>query len=132
MTHIFSSWKPIRQLNPATLRGINFKRSTLSQIRRSKLTQVIFEWIVLLVATFLPRIHITWTCLVISQLAFTCSKLTMETRCEICSKLTIKTPERRHWCCCGALIVNVDHFSHLVLLFLLLTLNMLMLAALDL
>ena len=29
---------------------------------------------------------------------FTCSKSTIETseRCEICSKLTIKTPERRH------------------------------------
>ena len=29
------------------------------------------------------------------QLIFTCSKSTIE-RCEICSKLTIKTPERRH------------------------------------
>ena len=23
------------------------------------------------------------------------------TKCEICSKLTIKTPERRHWCVSG-------------------------------
>ena len=28
------------------------------------------------------------------------------TRCEICSKSTIKTPERRHWCCSGILIVD--------------------------
>ena len=35
-------------------------------------------------------------------------------RCEICSKLTMKTPERRHW--------------HLFLVFLLLTLNKYMLA----
>ena len=41
------------------------------------------------------------------------------TRCEICSKLTIKTPERRP----GVLIVNFEHISHLVLVFLLLTLN---------
>ena len=38
------------------------------------------------------------------------------TRCETCSKLTIKTPERRH--------VNFEHMSHLVLVFLLGTLNM--------
>ena len=37
------------------------------------------------------------------------------TRCEICSKLTIKTPERRH---------NFEHISHLALVFLLLTLTM--------
>ena len=30
-----------------------------------------------------------------SQPAFVCSKLTIETMCEICLKLTIKTPERR-------------------------------------
>ena len=35
------------------------------------------------------------------------------TRCEICSKLIVKTPERRQWPC-----------SDLVLVFLLLTLNM--------
>ena len=37
------------------------------------------------------------------------------TRCEICSKLTIKTP--------GVFIVNFEHISHLVLVFLLLTLS---------
>ena len=39
-------------------------------------------------------------------------------RCEICSKLTIKN-ERS-----GVFIVNIEHISHLVLVFLLLTLNM--------
>ena len=43
------------------------------------------------------------------------------TRCEICSKLTIKTSERR-WP--GVFIVNFEHISHLVMVFLLLTLNM--------
>ena len=42
------------------------------------------------------------------------------TRCEICSKLTIKTPERRR---SGVFIVNFEHISHLVLVFLLLTLS---------
>ena len=36
------------------------------------------------------------------------------TRCEICSKLTIKTPERRHWGRSGVLIVNFEYISHLV------------------
>ena len=46
------------------------------------------------------------------------------TRSEICSKLTIKTPERRQWRRSGVFIVNFEHISHLVLVFLLLTLNM--------
>ena len=44
------------------------------------------------------------------------------TKCETCSKLTIKTPERRQWRS-GVFIVNFEHTSHLVLEFLLLTLN---------
>ena len=46
------------------------------------------------------------------------------TRCEICSKLTIMTPERRHWRRSGVFIVNFEHISHLGLVSLLLTLNM--------
>ena len=42
------------------------------------------------------------------------------TGCEICSKLTVKTPERRHWHRSGV-FVNFKHISHLVLVFLLLT-----------
>ena len=44
-------------------------------------------------------------------------------RCEICLKLTIKILERRHWHRSGIFIVNFEHTSHLVLVFLLLTLN---------
>ena len=44
-------------------------------------------------------------------------------RCEICSTPTIKTPERRHWRRSGVFIVNFEHTSHLVLVFLLLTLS---------
>ena len=45
------------------------------------------------------------------------------TRCEICSKLTLKIPKQRQWCRSGVFIVNFEHMSHLVLVFLLLTLN---------
>ena len=50
------------------------------------------------------------------------------TSCEICSKLTIKIPERCQWRYSGISIVNSEHISHLVLMFLLLTLNMQLLA----
>ena len=45
-------------------------------------------------------------------------------RREICSKLTIKTLERRQWRRYGVFNVNFEHISQLVLVFLLLTLNM--------
>ena len=48
-------------------------------------------------------------------------------RCKICSKLTIKTPERRQWSHSGVFSVKFEHISHLALVvFLLLTLNMYM------
>ena len=46
-----------------------------------------------------------------------------KTSCEVCSDLTIKTPERRQWRRSGVFIVNFDHILHLLLVFLLLTLN---------
>ena len=47
----------------------------------------------------------------------------IRTRCKICSKLTIKTPEQRQWRRSGVFIVNFEHILHLALVFLLLTLN---------
>ena len=44
-------------------------------------------------------------------------------RYEICSELTIKTPEWHHWCSSDAFIVNFEHISNLLLELLLLTLN---------
>ena len=44
-------------------------------------------------------------------------------RCEIWSKLTIKTSERPQWRRSGVFIVNFEHISHLALVFLLSTLS---------
>ena len=68
-----------------------------------------------------------------SQLTFACSKSTIETleKGEICSKLTIKTPERRQWHRHGVFVVNFEHISYLFLEFLLLTLNKEMWAGLE-
>ena len=46
-----------------------------------------------------------------------------KTRCEICSKLTIKTLERRQLCYSGVFIVNFRYILHVVLVFLLLNLS---------
>ena len=35
-------------------------------------------------------------------------------RCEVCSKLTIKIPERRHWRRSGVFIVNLEQFHALI------------------
>ena len=43
-------------------------------------------------------------------------------RCEICSKLTIKT-EQSHWPHSGVFVFNFGYISHLALVFLLLTLS---------
>ena len=44
-------------------------------------------------------------------------------RCEICSKLTVKTPERRLWRRSCVFIVSFEHISYLFLVFLLLVLS---------
>ena len=58
-----------------------------------------------------------------SNYIFKVNNRSTRTRCEICSKLTIKTPKRRWWRCSGAFIVNFEHASHLFLVLLLLTLS---------
>ena len=45
------------------------------------------------------------------------------TMCEICSNLTVETPEWRQWHHYGVFVVNYEQISHIVLLFQLLTLN---------
>ena len=42
---------------------------------------------------------------------------------ESCSKLTIKTPEQRQWHRSGVFIVNFEQISHIVPVFVSLTLN---------
>ena len=43
--------------------------------------------------------------------------------CEIHSNLTINTTERRHWRHSVVFIVNSEHISHIVMVFLSLSLN---------
>ena len=47
------------------------------------------------------------------------NNINTRTRCEIYSKLTIKTPGRRHWRRFCVFTVNFEHISHLILVLLL-------------
>ena len=51
------------------------------------------------------------------------SNINTRTSCEMRSKLTIKTPKQHHCRRSGVFIDNFEHNSHLVLVFLLLTLS---------
>ena len=55
---------------------------------------------------------------------FTVNNRNTRARCEIPLKLTIKTLERRNLRRFGVFIVNFEHISYLVLVFLLFNLNM--------
>ena len=59
----------------------------------------------------------------VGNCTFKVNNRSSRTRCEICSKLTIKIPERRHWRRSGIFIINFEHISHLILVFLVLTLS---------
>ena len=54
---------------------------------------------------------------------FRVNKKPTRTRCEMCWKLTIKTPVRCQWRRSGAFIVDFEHNLHLALMSLLLTLS---------
>ena len=71
---------------------------------------------------FLPILVISYFCPA-GKYMFKVNNRNTRAGCEICSKLTIKTPGRRHWRRSGVFIVNFEHISHLVLVFLLLTLS---------
>ena len=58
------------------------------------------------------------------NLMFKVNNRKTRTRCELCSKLTIKTPKRRQCRRSGVFIVNFEHISHSALVFLSLTLIM--------
>ena len=55
---------------------------------------------------------------------FKVSNRNTRARCEICSRLSLMTLEKLDWRRSGVFNVNFEHISHLVLLFLLLTLRM--------
>ena len=64
-----------------------------------------------------------WNCLPTNIYLFSFNNEITRKWCEICSKLTIKTPERRHCRHSGVSTVNFEHLSHLFLAYLLFTMD---------
>ena len=104
----------------------------------SLFTKTLSQWLFFLLTYFVPLQHIRiffdkiTNCLnrcgligLIKQSTLTCNclasiyllkinKRNAVTWCEICSKLIIKTPERRQCCLSGVFIANFEYISHLV------------------
>ena len=75
------------------------------------------------ICLFVTFIHCLYIAIPADNYMFKVSNRNIRIRWEICSKLTMKIPERRHWRRSAIFIVNFEHIPHLVLVFLLLTLN---------
>ena len=67
-----------------------------------------------------------WICSKFSAIFFKFDNENTKTLCEICSKVTTKTTDRRQWPRSGVLIVNFEQISPNVLVFPLLALSKLM------
>ena len=83
---------------------------------------VLLHWISknILISQFWFQLQGSISCCVTSiffkgppQLTFTCSKTTIKTLQKVvkCLKLTIKTPERRHWRPSAVFVLNFEHIS---------------------
>ena len=72
----------------------------------------------------LPHCHVvlTTTAVPAGNYMFKVNNRSTRTGREIFSELTIKAPDRRHWCRSSVFIVNFEHILHFVLVLLFLTL----------
>ena len=99
---LIQSWLPedLKQALRVIIKG-RFPRSSFL----NKKTDIVFR---ILIQNFLADFYL-----------FKVNKKDTRKTCKICSKLTMKTPERRHLHRSGVFIVNFEHISHLFLVFLL-------------
>ena len=109
--HVLSYWDNIEysliilHLRHSKMSSFPF-RISLENMMRSAFSADFFTF----TARTLYRFHAT------AQQKFTCSKSALQnTRktCEICSKLTTKTPKRHHRRHSGELTVNSEHIPHI-------------------
>ena len=95
------------------------KSSANTKFLKTKLSEIIHS------AGFLGRLFgpLLKVAIPASNYMFKVNNRHTRASCEICSELKIKTPEWHHWHRSGDFIVNFEHISHLVLVFLLLILS---------
>ena len=96
------------------------KISTIWLVKRNTIAAVLYSWS----KQMLQNTESYWNKggyfhKIVSQETITCSKSTIKTKekiCEVCSKITKKTPERSQ-CRRSVFIVNFKHSSHLFVVF---------------
>ena len=103
----------------ANIKGRNKMQKKRMQNKRIQIKATLNVKLLVLQILNVSTLHANCWC----QYMFKVSNRNTRARCEICSKLTMKTPERHHWRRSGVFIVNFEHILHLVLVFLLLTLS---------
>ena len=105
----FSTWQSKKNLDEKSITLffiVNFVYSLL-------LTDFAYYFVVSIVDS--EQVNAGWVNSYQSQKMFTCSKSTigtLEKTCKIRLKLTVKTPERRHWRRTGVIFVNFEYISH--------------------
>ena len=71
----------------------------------------------------IKKIEVQCTIVPTGNYMFNINNKNTRKRCEKSSKLTITTPQRRHWRCSGDFIVSFEHTLHHVLVILFLSLS---------
>ena len=82
--------------------------------RKVHLKKILLQWI----AKYCEGLRIKGHQFHVGNCKFKVSNRNTRTRCKKRSKLPIKMPEQRQWLLSGVFIVNCEHNSHLVLMFL--------------
>ena len=99
-----------------------YERQINSSNKINKSLKKKLQWIIITISITLIQFIMAYL-ITFGIYIFTVNNRNTRKRCAVCSKLTIMTPEQRHWRRSGVFIINFEHISHLFLVFLLLTLS---------
>ena len=124
----FTRIRPLLNENLFNLRGNHFTTSSSGSQKRSQLDSPTilkhltkhYDGFLKIYKTFRMHCIVWWKIFQTvffpaGNYMFKVKNKNTRTRCKVCSKLIIKTPERRHWHRSGVFIINSEHISHLVL-----------------
>ena len=128
----FTRIRPLLNENLFSLRGNHFTTSSSGSQKRSQLDSPTilkhltkrYDGFLKIYKTFRMHCIVWWKIFQTvffpaGNYMFKVKNKNSRIRCKVCSKLIMKIPERRHWHGSGVFIINSEHISHLVLVFLL-------------
>ena len=100
VTYLF--WKWVKNLN--------------KKVQNAALYTIMNEWRLISMSAWIVRIRSVINNPAIIYL-FKVNNISTRKRCEICSKLTLKIPQRCHWRCSSVFYVNFENIPYLFILF---------------